>query len=63
MMTMLWNEVNKMGHPKKLEKFIHALMEEVRKGSVLKLMDDNGVNEEELEEIDEWFWKEFRINL
>lgn len=49
--------------PKALDGFMYALMKTARRNSLLKLLDQFGVTEEDYEEVSKWFKDNFGITL
>ncbi|WP_258832845.1 hypothetical protein [Peribacillus frigoritolerans] len=49
--------------PEKLNQFMNAVMKEARRNSLMEFLETWEIDEEEYEEIKEWFWKEHKVNL
>ncbi|MEE8669261.1 hypothetical protein AABM27_03560 [Heyndrickxia faecalis] len=49
--------------PKKLNKFMYAIMKEARRDSLAELLEEWEISQEEYEEIEAWFKNELGVSL
>ena len=49
--------------PNKLDKFMYAIMKEARRNSLVELLENYGITEEEYDKIESWFNENLKISL
>ncbi|WP_179115727.1 hypothetical protein [Bacillus sonorensis] len=49
--------------PEKIQIFMYALMKEARRSSLVEFLEHWGISEQDFDEIEAWFDKEFGIKL